>query len=124
MYVIEASTAPRYELPGVEFTGMASPSRGSSQLCTWRITVAGGLDESGSHTLDRDEIFMVVSGAIRLAPAAPVLRTGDAAVVPAGTPITVSNPTAEPAEVIVAISAGFTATMTDGTTIGTPPWAS
>jgi mannose-6-phosphate isomerase-like protein (cupin superfamily) len=123
MYVIEASTAPRFELPGVEFTGMASPSRGSSQVCTWRITVAGGLDESGSHTLDRDEIFMVVSGAIRLAPGEPVLRAGDAAVVPAGTPIALGNPAAEPAEVIVAITAGFTATMADGTTINTPPWA-
>jgi len=123
MYVITATDAPRFELPGIEFTGLASPSRGSREACTWRITVTAGLRSDQSHTLDRDEIFMVVSGAVQLAPEAPVLRAGDAAVVPAGTPIQLSNPGAEPAVAHVVVGTGFTAAMADGTPVDTPPWA-
>lgn len=123
MYLIAAKDAPRFELPGVEFTGLASPSRGSDEVCTWRITVSAGLRSPQSHTLDRDEIFMVLSGAIQLAPDAPVLRAGDAAVVPAGEAIQLINPQAEPAEAYVVVRAGFAAAMEDGTAIDTPPWA-
>ena len=78
MYVIEAAEAPRFELPGIEFTGLASPSRGSGELCTWRLGVAAGLRSEAAHSLDHDEIFMVVSGAIQVSPGAPILRAGDA----------------------------------------------
>jgi hypothetical protein len=43
--------------------------------------------------------------------------------VTAGTPIAVSNPDDEDAEVLVAITADFRATTADGTVVGTPPWA-
>jgi len=123
VFVISATDAPRFELPGVEFTGLASPSRGSRDVCTWRITVAAGLRSPQSHTLDRDEIFMVASGAIQLTPDGALLAAGDAAVVPAGTPIQLINPGAEQAEAYVVISAGFAATLEDGTVVDTPPWA-
>jgi mannose-6-phosphate isomerase-like protein (cupin superfamily) len=123
MYVITATEAPRFTLPGIQFTGLAAPSRGSRDVCTWRITVDAGLRSEQAHTLDRDEIFMVVSGALQLAPDGPVLRSGDATVVPAGSPIQVVNPGSDPAEAYVAIAAGFTATMADGTAVDTPPWA-
>jgi len=123
MYVITAADSPRFELPGIEFIGLASPSRGRSAVCTWRITVAPGLRSPQSHTLDRDEIFMVTAGTIQLAPDGPPLRPGDAAVVSAGTPIRLANPDAEPADAFVVIEAGFTATMDDGTAIDAPPWA-
>jgi len=123
MHVITEAEAPRFALPGVTFTALASPSRGASEVCTWRLTVAPNLRSDQSHSLDRDEIFMVASGAIRLAAGSAVLRAGDAAVVPAGTPIELSNPDGEPAEVYVVVRAGFTAVMADGTVIDTPPWA-
>lgn len=123
MYVIAEAGAPRFELPGVTFTGLASPSRGSRDVCTWRITVAPNLCSDQAHTLDQDEIFMVASGAIQLDPDGDVLRAGDAAVVPAGTPILLSNPRDEPAVAYVVIRSGFTAVMADGTPVGTPPWA-
>lgn len=118
-----AADAPRFQLPGLEFTGLASPSRGSSDLCTWRLTLAPGLASPEAHTLDRDEIFMVARGTIRLAPNGEPVAAGDVAVVPAGTPIQVSNVGDGEAEVVVAISAGFTAAAADGSEIGTPPWA-
>jgi mannose-6-phosphate isomerase-like protein (cupin superfamily) len=118
-----ATEAPRFQLPGLEFTGLASPSRGSTDVCTWRLTLEPGLTSPEPHTLDRDEIFMVTRGAIRLAPDAEPVRAGDVAVVPAGSPIQVANVGEGEAEVVVAIASGFTAAAADGSSIGTPPWA-
>ncbi len=121
--ILRAADAPRFDIPGVTFVGMASPTRGTAQLCTWKIVVAPGHESAGPHTLDRDEVFMVIAGSVRLAADGPVLGPGDTLVVPAGEPIELSNPGDRPAEVVVAIPAGFTATMADGTSVGTPPWA-
>jgi mannose-6-phosphate isomerase-like protein (cupin superfamily) len=123
MTTILAEQAPRFTLPGLVFTGLASPSRGSSALCTWRLEIEAGFASPDAHTLDRDEVFMVVSGAIRLSPDDAPVGAGAVAVVAAGTPIQVSNAGDGPADVIVAIPAGFSATTEDGTEIGTPPWA-
>jgi mannose-6-phosphate isomerase-like protein (cupin superfamily) len=122
-HIIRSADAPRFSLPGVEFTGLASPSRGSSQICTWTIAVEAGHDSPEPHTIDRDEIFLVTAGALRLQPDANLLRAGDAAVVPAGTPIQVSNPGPEIARAVVSIAAAFSAQAADGSAIGTPPWA-
>ena len=66
MTVIRAAQAPQFELPGVRFEGLAAPSRGGAQVCTWRITVAPRFDADQAHTLDRDEIFMLTAGALRV----------------------------------------------------------
>jgi len=124
MTILTRSTEqPRFSLPGLEFVGLASPSRGSDGLCTWRLTLEPGLTSEEAHTLDRDEVFMVARGAIRLSPDADVVSAGDVAVVPSGHPIQVSNAGDGEAEVVVAIAAGFTAYGADGRVIGTPPWA-
>ena len=123
MYVITASEAPRFDLPGIEFTGYAAPSRGSAELCAWRITVAPALVSEMPHTLDHDEIFLVTSGRVRITEDGPVLAAGDCAVVPAGEEIRLVNPDDAAATAYVAIRAGFTAKAADGTAIGTPPWA-
>lgn len=123
MTVIRGAQAPRFEVPGVEFAGLAAPSRGSTDVCTWRITVGPRFVSDQSHTLDRAEIFMVTDGALRVTEDGDLLGPGDAAVVPAGSPIFVTNPGDEPAQAYVAIAAGFTAKMADGTLVDTPPWA-
>ena len=123
MMVIRAVDAPRFDLPGVVFTGFAAPSRGSGDLCTWRLTVEGSFVSPEPHTLDRDEVFMVTAGAIRLTPDGETIAAGDAAVVPAGSPIQLANAGVTTAEVFVAIPAGFVAKAADGSVIGTPPWA-
>jgi mannose-6-phosphate isomerase-like protein (cupin superfamily) len=123
MTIIRAAETPRFTLPGVTFAGYAAPSRGSDDLCTWRLTVEGAFASPEPHTLDRDEIFMVVSGAVKLTPDGETIAAGDAAVAPAGSPIQLVNAGDTAAEVIVAIPAGFTAKAADGSSIGTPPWA-
>jgi mannose-6-phosphate isomerase-like protein (cupin superfamily) len=123
MTVIRESEAISFELPGVRFSVYASPSTGSAGLCTWRLTVDGSFASPTSHTLDSDEVFMVLSGEVSVTPDGPVLRAGDAAVVPAGDPISVVNHGPEPAQLHVAIRSGFKAKAEDGSTIPTPPWA-
>ena len=118
-----ATETPHFQLPGLEFTGLASPARGSADICTWRLTLEPNLTSAEAHVLDRDEVFMVTRGAIRVDPDGEPVTAGDVAVVPAGQPIQVANVGDGEAEVVVAISAGFTATAADGTAIGTPPWA-
>ncbi len=122
MTVIKAADAPVFELPGVQFTALAAPSRGSADVCTWKLTVAPGRDPDQPHTLDQDEIFMILSGTIRATPGGETLGAGDAVVVPAGEEIQLVNTGTEPAELYVAIRSGFTGTMADGTKV-TPPWA-
>jgi mannose-6-phosphate isomerase-like protein (cupin superfamily) len=119
MHVTSADAAPTFRLPGVEFTVYASPSQGSPGLCTWRLTVDTGHDDS-AHTVDRDEVFMVLSGSVQLS--GRKLGPGDAVVVPAGEPIALANLGEEKAELIVAITAGFTGYLADGTAVQ-PPWA-
>jgi quercetin dioxygenase-like cupin family protein len=123
MHVIHATQAPQFEVPGVRFTALAAPSRGSAQICTWTISVAPGMDSAEAHTLDHDEIFMVTAGEIRLTPDGETLRAGDAVVVPAGVPIQLANNGTEPAHAYVVIQAGFAAKAADGSVMGTPPWA-
>jgi mannose-6-phosphate isomerase-like protein (cupin superfamily) len=123
MHVIRVADAPVFDLPGITFTALAAPSRGSDELCAWLLTVEPGLESPEPHTLDRDEVFLVVEGEVRLGPSAATAHAGDVVVVPAGEPIQLANPGATPARVHVAISAGFSATLADGTRMGTPPWA-
>lgn len=122
MGVTRAAEAPRFELPGAVFTVLASPSLGSRDLCTWRLTVAPNQDEDKPHTVSEDEIFMVISGTVRATPGGDELGPGDAVVVPAGDPILLVNTGSEPAELYVAVKAGFHGLMADGTKVS-PPWA-
>jgi mannose-6-phosphate isomerase-like protein (cupin superfamily) len=124
VHVIRSEAAPVFELPGIRFAALAAPSRGSREVCTWRITVEPNLRSPEPHTINRDEVFMVTAGALQLTPDGDILGPGDACVVPAGRPIQLVNPKGEPAEAYVAIAANFTATMADGTPHPTPPWAS
>lgn len=123
MNVTRGAEAPVFDIPGIRFTSLASPSLGSPGICVWVLTVEAGLSSETAHTLDHDEVFVVLDGQVRLTPGGPDLMSGDAAVVPAGEPIQLVNPGAGPARIQVAIRSGFTATMADGTPVGTPPWA-
>jgi mannose-6-phosphate isomerase-like protein (cupin superfamily) len=123
MHVTRASDAETFDLPGVRFTSLAAPRLGSDQICLWQLDVDAHLDTPQAHTIDRDEVFVVIEGTVRLTPEGAQLEAGDAAIVPAGSPIQLTNVGGGPAVLHVAIQAGFSATMADGTLVGTPPWA-
>jgi mannose-6-phosphate isomerase-like protein (cupin superfamily) len=123
MHIIRGAAAPTFQLPGVQFVGYAAPSRGSADVCAWRIQVEAGLRSDQAHMLDQDEIFLVIGGRIQLAPDGVELAAGDCAIVPAGEPIQLCNPGDSDASAHVVIRAGFKAAMADGTVIDAPPWA-
>ena len=117
MTIVRAAEAPQFTpQEGFTITALTAPSRGANETCTWRLRVDPGA-RSGPHT------FVVITGALRVTPDGDLVEAGGAVTVPAGAPIAVGNPAAEPAEAVVAIRAGFSATMADGTAVGTPPWA-
>jgi mannose-6-phosphate isomerase-like protein (cupin superfamily) len=123
MNIVRAAHAPVFDLPGISFTALAAPSRGSAQVCAWLLTVDPTFDPGESQTLDRDEVFVVVDGSIQWGDGGEIVEKGDAVVAVAGEHIRFTNPGEVPALVYVAIQAGFNAVTSDGTTIGTPPWA-
>ncbi|SDT79137.1 cupin domain-containing protein [Actinoplanes derwentensis] len=124
MSVYRGSEAVAHRMDGVVFHAYASPSNGSRELCAWRVEIASGVTGS-PHRVGRDEVLMVLSGALsfRLDGVAGLAGPGDVVVVPAGSEFQAGNGGPVTASAWVTTSAGFEATMPDGTTI-TPPWAS
>ncbi|TDD48561.1 cupin domain-containing protein [Kribbella antibiotica] len=122
MPVVRAADAPKIQAPGLEFTVQAAPSLGSPSVCTWRLRVDPGFQVDAPHTLDADEVFVVLSGAVQITPDGEKLTAGDSLIVPAGEPIGITNLGEGHAEIQVVITSGFTGTMADGSTVQ-PPWS-
>jgi quercetin dioxygenase-like cupin family protein len=122
MSIIRRADAPRFELPGLVVEGLASPRRGASETCVWRIALAPGAP-GVPHAVTREEIFVAVAGRARvtLAGESSELRAGDALVVPRGVDFALANPSAEPFEAVVSLPVGGQAVTPEGTF--TPPWA-
>ncbi|SEO10314.1 cupin domain-containing protein [Actinacidiphila rubida] len=119
-----ADEAVVHEMHGARFTSYAASPLGSTELCAWRTDVRAG--SSGPvHRISREEVFLVLSGAVELSldDETRLLHAGDAAIAPAGSSVAVANPTEEPAAMWVTTSIGLHATLADGSRIA-PPWAS
>jgi mannose-6-phosphate isomerase-like protein (cupin superfamily) len=123
MSVITAAAAARFEPgPGTEVVGLASPTRGSQELSAWRVRLAAGAG-SPRHAVDREEIFVVLSGRVRLTHDDGVeeAAAGDALVSPTGAEFVIHNPGPEPFEAVVCAPAAIRATA--GGETFPPPWA-
>ncbi len=123
MPVIRSADAVVHEMHGTRFTSYAAPARGSQELCAWRIDVPPG-SIGVAHTITREEIVFVLSGAMELAldEATYTVPAGDAAVLPAGATVRVDNAGDEPVTAWVTTSIGLEAQLADGSRI-VPPWA-
>ena len=124
MPVVRASDAPIFEVPGFYCSGQTAPSRGATEICTWRIRVEPGA-QSEAHWLDHEEIFLLLDGTLHCSVADQEIEItpGDALSVPAGSLLQIANRGAQPAHAIACLPVGTQATRTDGHVIGTPPWA-
>jgi quercetin dioxygenase-like cupin family protein len=122
MPIIKSEVAPRFELPGVTFTGLASPARGARETSVWRIAMAPGTPGT-PHSVDREEIFIATAGRaqVTLAGEAHELAAGDALVVPAGVAFALANPHTEPFEAVAALPVGGKAVLPNGEAF-VPPW--
>lgn len=122
MPVVAQSTGPVFELENATIIGLTSPSRGASDVASWRVRFHAGA-ATPLHSLTREETFHVLSGTLTARyETGPDERasSGDALIVPAGL---VFSLIAEdgPAEAICVLPVGGQA-ITDAGPF-TPPWA-
>src|SRR4051812_28944856 len=124
MKLIRRTDAPTFDAAGTSVTAYAAPSRGAAEVSMWQIELAPG-STSPRHHMDREEVFLGVSGHA-VADVGGVeyrLGAGDCLILPAGTEFTLHVPGTEPYRALACVPAGAQATITaDGATF-VPPWA-
>jgi quercetin dioxygenase-like cupin family protein len=122
MPVIHAAESVVHQMHGTSFTSYAAPSRGSRELCAWRIEIPGGT-EGVPHHVSREEVLYVLSGTLRVTVdgEAGEAATGDVILVPAGAQFGASNLAEGPATAWVTTTVGFAGVLPDGSWF-TPPW--
>lgn len=107
MPLIKAADAPTFEAPFMTAVGLAAPSRGAKENCAWRLTIKPGTS-APAHSLDREEIFIAVSGVLTVTMDDAVMEVepGDALVVPAHQQFAMANHGTEPFEAVVVLPVG------------------
>ncbi|MDT4894481.1 MAG: hypothetical protein QOE97_3516 [Pseudonocardiales bacterium] len=122
MPVVRPENAVSFETHGSRFLSYVSPSKGSSQLCAWQLTVPADL-QGVAHRPTREEVLLVLDGELRVSldEARSTLKPGDVLLVLAGSELRVD---AGPSGAIawVTTTPGLEAVTADGTRIA-PPWA-
>ena len=123
MTLILAENAPRFDIPDVQFTGFASPSRGASENSVWRVRIAAG-SAGVPHRLTREEILVAISGNARATLGGKTFDfpAGATLIVPPETDFALANPGSEPFEAIAVLPVGGAARI-GGDAPFTPPWA-
>jgi quercetin dioxygenase-like cupin family protein len=121
MPVIKHGDADVFEIHGARFSSYIRPSRGSDQLCVWRVEVPAGL-EGAAHRPSREEVICCTGGelTIILDGARQSLRPGDVAHIPAGSELRLDGGPGGGTALTAAL-AGLEATMSDGSRLR-PPW--
>ena len=56
MAVVRMTDAPTFTVDGFHFVGLTAPSRGATELSTWRLEIEPNA-KSGAHWLDHEEVF-------------------------------------------------------------------
>jgi mannose-6-phosphate isomerase-like protein (cupin superfamily) len=124
MGLIDSRSAKTFAMDQVQFTGLAAPSRGSTENAVWKIAVAPRTVAKGPHQVTREEVFVALSGVaeVLLDGRSLSLEAGSALVVPAHTDFSLSNAGAEPFEAVVVLPVGGQAVI-EGQAPFIPPWA-
>jgi quercetin dioxygenase-like cupin family protein len=124
MPVVRLHEAPHFSVEGFRFTGLTAPSRGASEISTWRLEIEPGA-HSDPHWLDHEETFVLLDGVITVSVSGEniELHAGDALSVPARSLLELRSGDEQAAHAIVCLPAGAKATMANGQEVGTPPWA-
>lgn len=123
MGLISAEAAPRFEMHGAEFTGLAAPSRGARETSVWRVRIAAGTP-AVTHRLTREEVLVALSGRalVTLAGERFDFSAGAAVIVPPDTDFALANESAEPFEAVAILPVGGMAQVGNAAPF-TPPWA-
>ena len=121
---IDNSQARSFDnIPGVRFTEVASPSRGTSEMAVWRSRVAPG--KAGLvHHMTREEVIVAVrgEGRVRIGEEEHRLAPGDVFAVPAFVDFALECVGEVPFEAMVVLPVGGRAVI-DGQPSFQPPWS-
>ncbi len=123
MPVSTLADAEVFARDGFTFRPLAVPSRGSAELAIWALRIGPGA-VSEVHSMDREEVFVVVRGKVSATVGGEEVSAGDgdAIIVPAGSALRIRNACPEnPAELTAVTSVGMKATV--GGATFPPPWA-
>jgi mannose-6-phosphate isomerase-like protein (cupin superfamily) len=120
--LIAAADAPTFSLPGIEFTGLAAPSRGATESAVWIVRILPHTPAT-PHQLTREEVLVVLEGRARATIAGTdyELETGSALIVPPRTDFALANPYAAPFRAVAVLPVGGAGIIGDTTFV--PPWA-
>lgn len=123
MHVISETEERTVRTPAAVMAGLAAPSQGSTELATWRIRMS--LDgESPVHTIDREQVWMPVSGVFEFTVDGETAKVGagEALVVPGGT-TRQFHVSEEPGEALVCMPTGGQAGVPGSDAKQSLPWA-
>lgn len=120
---IDNSQSQNFDIPGVRFTPVASPSRGSRETGIWRARLAPG-QEGVLHHMTREEILVVTAGEglVRIDGHTETLKPGDAYAVPAFTDFQLECAGTEPCELMVVLPVGGRGVIGNEPSF-VPPWS-
>lgn len=121
-HLIVGANAPTFDLPGIQFRGLAAPSRGAAESAVWVVSIAPGTP-GVPHQLTREEVLVAIEGRARASVAGIQyeLEAGDGLVVPPATDFVLENPYEAPFRAVAVLPVGGGAIVGDDTFI--PPWA-
>ena len=124
MNLITSADAPIFDVPDTHVIAYAAPSRGSTELCLWRIDIAPG-SISPLHHMDCEEVFLCLDGRAEVVTSAEerLLQAGDCLVLTPGTDFSFQVVGDEPFRALACIRAGGKATMASSGDTFVPPWA-
>lgn len=123
MPFISRSDSPEFRIPGVVFSGLASPSRGATENAVWRVRLEPG-NVGTAHQLTREETIVATAGAAvaTLDGVEYALGVGSALVIPPHVDFSLSNPHDDAFEAVAVLPIGGQARIGDAPPF-TPPWA-
>lgn len=123
MPIVPSPPAATHDLGGARFTSLATPSRGTTETSVWQVEIAPHSPPT-PHSVTREEVFVVLAGtaSVELDGVPGTAQAGDAIVVPAGVPFSLSNDGGEDLRMLCCLPVGGQARMGDAEPF-TPPWA-
>lgn len=123
MPFIAHKDAPTFEMHNARFLGLASPARGAQETAAWIVTLAP--ESKGTpHQLTREEVLIGLEGGAiaTVGDATFEVTPHSALIVPAHTPLTLSNPNSVPFRAVAILPVEGQASSAGGP-LFTPPWA-
>jgi quercetin dioxygenase-like cupin family protein len=111
------------ETPNAALASFATPSLGSTELSTWRVTMQPGA-QGPVHVIDREQVWMPLTGSLAFTAngETTVISEGQAAILAAGEVRQVSV-VEGPAEAVVCMQVGGSASVPGSDDRHPLPWA-